>query len=140
MSDTMPTDPVLAAKWRAGGLKEWITTQFPKPLDRHLGSLPIEVDDALAILADATDFDNEQLCFECLEGRYIIVKIVLYNAEPDNVEYVAMDTLEQAQAEVEDHLFSGPHREDYTQIAKVFDTHLKKELLSEEVQKIEWKL
>lgn len=73
-------------------------------------------------------------------GRYVVAKLVAYRGDRDETAYAVVDTLEQAQLEVEDHLFGHPPREDYTRTCRVFDSNLKKELLFEEVQKIEWKL
>jgi hypothetical protein len=133
-------DPILAAKYKVGGIKDWIAREWPQPLDRYLGLLPKNVEDCLGELAEVEDHEDPAFDNDLVTGRYLVVKIVTYRAETDEAAYAMADTLEVAQTEVEDHLFGHTPREDYARICRVYDTHLKKELPFEEVQKIEWKL
>jgi hypothetical protein len=78
-------------------------------------------------------------------GRYLVLCLTMYAADEDEApdldeyEWYVPGTLEDAQTQVEAHVF-GDVRNQYSHVCRVFDSHLKKELLFEEVQKIEWKL
>lgn len=157
--EVMPADQVLAAKWKLTAMRKWLDEVFP-PVARPgnlgggstvprwpLGRLVNTLDDVIESLVDGEFVEGvlKDAPDWLAMGRYLVLCLIMYAADEDEApdldeyEWFVPGTLEDAQKQVEAHVFADV-RNQYDHVCRVFDSHLRKELLFEEVQKIEWKL
>lgn len=134
----MPTEPIELEKHRAGAILAWLAEKFPT-LEGLAERVRDELDMLMQLPAGATYADVLFTKCSPVTGRYFVLNLIHYGREIDEHSYESAGTLEEAQTEVEEHVFSL-NRSDYSYESRVFDTHLKRELPFERVEKIEWTL